>query len=242
METKDIITVALSSAAFCFAITSFILTFRQRSVEDRRGTRKALTDAVASLVQVNLATAQLNIDRPNSVDERVVALRRTYNSQRRFLANHIEFLSQQIPELVTDIDCVTAALGFESHGDYEKAEKFYLLAVQKAPNNSLKAMNMRGLARFYFVRGNADRGRKTYEQSLELELPDNDSMRQLRADTYLLWAKTEDDSGYREESKRVRKRAIAAANLIGQPKMKEHMLGQIKDALRFEKDSQAASP
>jgi tetratricopeptide (TPR) repeat protein len=231
MEIKDIITIGLSSAAFCFAISSFILTFRQRTVEDRRATRKALTDTVGSLAQVNLAMAQLRIEHPNSVDEKIVALRRNYNSQKRFLANHMEFLSQQIPELVTDIDCVTAASAFESSGDYERAEHFYLLAAKNAPTNSLKAYNMRGLARFCFVRGNAGRGRRLYEESLELELPDNDSMRQLRADTYLLWAKVERDFGYEEESKRVRDRAVAATNLIGQLGMKQDMLGQISDAL-----------
>lgn len=231
MDTKDIITIALSSGAFCFSIASFILTFRQRTVEDRRGTRKSLTDAVSSLTQVNLAMSRLNIDYPNSVEERIISLRRNYNSQKRFLANHIDYLAQQIPELVTDIDCMTAASGFESHGDYERAEKFYLLAVEKALNRALKHMNMRGLARFYFLRGNAGRGRKTYEEAIELELLDNDSMRQLRADTYLLWANVENEFGYPDESKRVRERAVSAANLIGQSKMKENMLGQIKSAL-----------
>lgn len=231
METKDIITIGLSSGAFCFAITSFLLTFRQRTVEDRRGTRKSLTDAVSSLAQVNLAMAQLDLDYPNSVEERVVGLRRNYNSQKRFLANHIEFLGQQIPELVTDIDCAMAAMAFDSNRDYERAEKFFLLAVEKSPNKVLKAVNMRGVARFYFGLGNAGRGRKVYEEALELELPDNDSIRQFRADTYLLWAKAENNFGYREESKRVRERAIAAANLIGQARMKQDMLAQIKDAL-----------
>jgi hypothetical protein len=93
VDKKDIITIGLSSAAFCFAIASFVLSFRQRTVEDRRSTRKALTDTVAELTKVNLAFNQLDLDFPNSTAERIVAFRRNYNSQRRYLATTASFLS-----------------------------------------------------------------------------------------------------------------------------------------------------
>lgn len=155
---------------------------------------------MAELAKVNLAFAQLELDFPGSTAERIVAFRRNYNSQRRYLANHGEFLINQIGELTTDIDCIAVASAFDSFGDYERAEKFFLLAVEKSPNSILRATNLRGFARFWFRRGNASKGRKTYEESLQLELPD--SIRQFVADTYLLWAKVEEEHGFREESQR----------------------------------------
>src|SRR6266487_2511282 len=73
-----------------------------------------------------------------------------------------------------------------------KAQKFYELAVDKSPNNVLKMWNLRALARFWFVQGNAALGRKIYQDALQLEVPDTDSLRHTVADTYLLWSRVED--------------------------------------------------
>jgi hypothetical protein len=79
MGLKDIVTLALSAVAFGFSIFSFYLIFRQRSVENLRSTRKALTDIIAELTKVNIAAAQLDLDHPGSRDGRVSTLRRSYN-------------------------------------------------------------------------------------------------------------------------------------------------------------------
>jgi tetratricopeptide (TPR) repeat protein len=186
--------------------------------------------SLRSSLGVNIAFAKLELDYPKSTEERVVALRRNFNAQRRYLANHGEFLVAQIPELTTDIDCAVIAGAFDSHGDYQRAERFFPMAVEKSPNSALKAVNLRGLARFWFRRGNAQRGRKCYEESLQIDLPDTDSMRQFSADTYLLWAKTEEECGFLEESHRVRELAMSAAKRIGHARMRDGMIGQITDA------------
>lgn len=72
METKDIITLTIASLAFFFSIASFILTFRQRAIEERRSTRKALTDIVAELTKVNIAFNQLDLQYPRSVDQTII--------------------------------------------------------------------------------------------------------------------------------------------------------------------------
>jgi hypothetical protein len=62
---------------------------------------------------------------------------------------------------------------------------------------------------------------------LRLELPDNDSVRQFKADTYLLWAKIEQDSGFDGESTRLQILANEAARLIGQKNMREDTIRQL---------------
>jgi len=90
---------------------------------------------------------------------------------------------------------------------------------------------MRALARFWFNRGNAPLGRRVYEDSLQLELPDTDSMRHFQADTYLLWARVERDFGFKDESQRVQALAVSAAERIGRRQMREDMLGQIREGM-----------
>jgi tetratricopeptide (TPR) repeat protein len=216
MEIRDIIL----GLAFIFSIASFYMTFRQRAIADRFNTRKALTDVVAELAKVNIAYSQLDLQYPRSVDQTVISLRRNYHTQRRYLANHGEFLADEIPELTSEVDCSSLAFAFEQGGDYTKAMKFYELAVDKSPNNILKMWNLRGLARFWFVQGNAARGRKTYEEALQLQVPDTDSVRQMTADTYMLWSRLEDEHGYADEAKRVRALGQQAANRIGNSRMR----------------------
>jgi tetratricopeptide (TPR) repeat protein len=230
MVTKDFITIVLAGLAFFFSIASFILTFRQRAIEDQRNTRKALTDVIAELSKVSLAFNQLDFEHPGSTERSVVNFRRTYNGQRRYLANHGEFLAEQIPSLTTDVDCVTLASAFDSAGDFVRAQKYFELSVNKSPTNIIRVWNLRGLARFWFNQGNAPRGRKIYEESLQLTLPDIDRVRQSVADTYLLWAAIEEEHGYTKEAQRVRELGLDAAKRIGHTPMREGMIKQLSGA------------
>jgi tetratricopeptide (TPR) repeat protein len=189
-----------------------------------------LTDVVAELTKVSIAYNQLDLDYPQSSERTIVNLRRNYGSQRRYLANHGEFLAAQIPELTSDIDCIVLAAAFDSVGDYVRAQKFFELAIEKSPTNALRMWNLRGLARFWFNQGNAQRGRKTYEEALQLQLPDTDGIRYNVADTYLLWSRTEDEYGYRDEAKRVRKLGQQAAARIGNSLTRENMRKLLSDA------------
>jgi tetratricopeptide (TPR) repeat protein len=183
-----------------------------------------LTDVVDELTAVSIAYNELELKYPQSVHSTVVNLRRNHNMRRRYLANHGEFLAEEIPTLTSDVDYVSLAHAFEQGGDYTKAQRFYELAIEKAPTNLIKMWNLRAFARFWFTSGNAGRARKTYQQSLELELPDTDSIRRDLADTHLLWSRLEDEHGYVDEAKRLRTLGQQAAHRIGNSKMKENML------------------
>lgn len=230
MDTKDIVTIVLAGAAFAFSISSFVLTFRQRTIEDKRNIRKSLTDVVAELSKVNIAFNQLDLDHPNSAKRAIVGFRRNYNTQRRYLANHGEFLAAEIPELTTDVDCIAFGMAFDAVGDNVKAQNFLELAVSKSPTNMLRMWNLRALARFWFGQGNAALGRKTYEESLQLKLPDTDAVRDAVADTYFLWAAIEEEHGYMKEAQRNRELAKAAAQRIGNRQMRENMENKLLEA------------
>jgi tetratricopeptide (TPR) repeat protein len=220
--------LAISSLSLLVSLVSFLLVYRQRSREDQRGIRQALTDTLSALGDVNLSMAKLRMEGQQSNDD-VVALRRNYNSQRRYLANHAEFLLGQIPGLVADIDHNMLAQAFDAIGDMVRAEEHWKSCVARSPADTLKAMNLRGYARFLFYRGNPSAGRQKYEESLQINLSDNDATRRLRADTLALWFATEREFGFGQEATRRREQAEAEAKRIGHVGLQSEMLKYIED-------------
>jgi len=231
IELKDYLTIGISLAAFGFAIASFFANFRQRDLENRRTLRKTLTDIIAEISKVNIAHAQLDLEHPGSTRPHVIAMRRNFNGQRRYLAYHGEFIAEQIPGLTNDIDFVAIATAFDSAGDFERAKRYFNQAVEKSPSNTLRATNLRALARFSFMQGQAGQGRKYYETSLQQELPDTDSSRRFIADTLLIWACVERDTGFTSESLLIKDRAISTSGRIGNPAAREDMMKTINEAL-----------
>lgn len=231
METKDIVIIALSTAGFCFSIASFAITFTQKSRESKYGIRNALTDVIAKLTDVDMAHSKLVLEFGSSADDKIVTIKRNYNAQRRYLAEHGEFLYNQISHLVSDIDCSALARAFDAVGDSSRGEKYWKSAVEKSPSNVLLATNLRGMARFYFGQGNASLGRDTFRSALTLRMADTDSIRRYTADTYLLWARAEKDFGFVKEAQEVRGHAISAANRIGISVSKKEMLEQIDEVI-----------
>jgi hypothetical protein len=115
----DIPTLALcvSAASVVLSIISLVLTYKQKSRQDGLVSRKALTDVVAAIANTNVEMAKLQGPRPE-----IVSARRNLNAQRRYLANHAELLTSEVPNLSTDIDHQLIAGAFEANGDHERAQ------------------------------------------------------------------------------------------------------------------------
>ncbi len=64
---------------------------------------------------------------------------------------------------------------------------------------------------------------------MEIDLPDTDSIRRMRADTYAVWAKTEIDFGFAEEGRRLKEQAINSAHRIGHRGMREELLAYVEN-------------
>ncbi len=228
METKDYLTIMISSGALIFSLISFIIVLHYRKYEEERTIRKSLTDTISELSSLNLKNVKLKLEYPELTED-VINIRRRYNEQRRYLINHAEFLINQIPNLATDIDYNIIATASNSVEDYDKANKFWEMCVAKSPNNTLKSMNLRGYARFLYFQGNSQLGRKKFEESLQLTLPDTDNIRRMKTDTYLMWAKTESDFSFSEEAKRLYEQAKVACGTIGNKNMRDEIMTQIKN-------------
>jgi tetratricopeptide (TPR) repeat protein len=241
MDPKDYLTLGVGSVALIVSVTSLILTFRQRAQENQRGVRKTLTETLGQLAEVGMSLAKLDAEHPEQTDQ-IVSLRRMHNSQRRYLANHAEYLVRQIPDLATDIDYNMLAQAFRSIGDYDKAQQYWELAVAKSESPVIRAMNLRGHGSFLFFQGNPQLGRKKYQESLEIPLPDTDNVRRDRADTYAMWARVELDFGYKGEALRLSEQAQQAADRIGHAGMRTSIQDYIRNLLAPLKEPKLPRP
>ena len=232
MATKDLITLAISSLAFIVAVLSFINTLRQRRVDNQRTLRIALTDVIAELVGTDWERSQLDRENPGTSDDKIVDMRRILNSKRSYLVRHGDFLAEQMPDLITDADLNSLARAFADIGDYDKAHAYWRRCVARSSTSLIRSMNLRGYGRFLFRLGEFGGGRKAYRESLEIEVPDNDETRRIRADTYAMWMKAEQDYGFTEESQRLRDSAISFARRIGTTKSREDMIAYVESVFR----------
>lgn len=118
---------------------------------------------------------------------------------------------------------------FSAIGDSDKTQQYWELYVAASETNIIRAMNLRGFARFLFFQGNPQLGRRKYQESLELELPDTDNVRREKADTYSMWARTENDFGFVEEARRLKEQALSAAMRIGHIGMRQEIRSHINN-------------
>jgi tetratricopeptide (TPR) repeat protein len=230
MELKEIIVVAISSLALFVSIINFWLSYKQRSNENHRGIRKSLSEILGELTEVSITRHKLDIEYPDSTDK-IVVLRRMYNSQRRYLASHAEYLADQIPKLITDIDYNLLAGAYHAIGDYSKTQHYWELCVEKSPSNVIRALNLRGYARFLFALKHVDMGRQKFVEALNLLKPDTDPSLRERADTYAMWSKIEYDFGFEADSISRKLQALAEANKINNAGMRNEITAYITDLL-----------
>lgn len=199
MTTKDLIVIIISACALTLSLFSLIITLIQKSKETKRTIRKTLTDTLEGVSKINVEASKLKA--ANDIDfssESMISLRRNFNSQRRILLAHADFLVQRYDELTTDIDFNILAGAYATIGDYEKAEVYWKKTIEKSFSLAMKHMNMRGFGIFLFKIGKQDLGREIFNEALKLELLDNDENKILRIDTCLMLADSEKEYDAKE--------------------------------------------
>lgn len=205
--TADALSNVLSTAALVFSVIALAITYLQRRRENRLTRRQALTETIAELARIQIAQLELQLQQREET-EQGVSIRRVYGLQRRFYARLGARLIEELrndDEGVTEVDHNLLATAYRESSDPVAAEWHWKACVARSdPNSALLAMNLRGLARFYFLEGRVDEGRKHYRESIEVALPEGfDAFNRLRSDTYRMWAKEEIDAGHGEEGRRL---------------------------------------
>ncbi len=175
------------------------MTLVQKNKETKRAIRKTLTDTLESISKINIETTKLKTSKESDTNsETVIALRRYYNSQRRILIAHADFLVMRYDKLATEIDCNILAGAYATIGDQDKAEYFWQKTVDKSISPPIRLMNLRGFGTFLFYNDKDDLGRKFFDEALLLDLTENDENKILRTDTYLMLCDLEKEKGNKE--------------------------------------------
>ena len=225
MEFKDYLTIAFSFAALIISIVS---NFIQKNKETERQIRKNLSETLEGIVKVNMESTFLKRDATIYNSENSLELRRLYNTQRRILIVHADYLAKRYDHLLTDIDCNIIANAFSFISDYVKADDYWKKTIEKSNSNAMRHMNLRGYARFLYMQGKKEVGRAKYNEALQVELENTDGNRREKTDTYITWAKTERDFNNPEEAGRLLEEAKISCSQISQRKMREDMEEQIR--------------
>jgi hypothetical protein len=208
----DAIPNLLASVAIILSLIALLVT----TANNRLTRRQSLTETIDELAKIQIAVLELQKDEGHKT-ERGVSIRRVHGLQRRFYAQlGTELISKLPTRLITDIDYNLLATACNDSSLPLLAEEHWNACVAKSADNpSLLAMNRRGLARFYFLQGRVGEGRKHYQESLDVPLPDNyDALTRLRADTYRMWARQEIDAGFPAQGEHLVQLALAESAKI----------------------------
>lgn len=228
MEKKDIITLIISSIALILSFTSFIITINQKKRENIRILRKNLSDTLNDLLAISIAMGKLIADTKNDFTNEIIELRRSYNTQRKALLIHADFLINENPELATDTDYNIMANNWNIVGNYPKAEQYWQMTIQKSDDLVIKHMNLRGYAIFLFFQGNMPSGRSKFNEALELRLPDTENVKKTISDTYVMWARIEKNFKFYSEAQRLLELAKNSCERISHMRIKNEVEKQIQ--------------
>lgn len=199
MTAKDYILIAISGTALMLSLISLIVTLIQKNKETNRVIKKTLTDTLENVSKINIETAKLKSSKDTDYNsEAAIQLRRNYNSQRRVLIAHADYLVERYDKLATEIDCNILAGAYATIGDHDKSEFFWQKTIDKSISLPIKHMNLRGFGTFLFNSGKEDKGREFFAKAVSLKLSENDDNKILVTDTYLMLCELEKTNGNKE--------------------------------------------
>ena len=200
MTTKDYILIFISAAALTLSLISLVVTLVQKNRETKRTIKKTLSDTLENISKIAIESTKLRASKDTDFNsEPIILLRRNYNSQRRVLIAHADFLVSKYDNIATEIDCNILAGAYATIGDIEKAEHYWNKTVDKSVSKPIRVMNLRGFGTFLFNNEKIEQGRKCFSEALSLDLAENDENRVLRIDTCLMLYNLENEFGSKEK-------------------------------------------
>ena len=232
MTTKDYILIFISAAALTLSLISLVVTLVQKNRETKRTIRKTLSDTLENISKIAIETTKLKASKDDDFNsEPIILLRRNYNSQRRVLIAHADFLVSKYDNIATEIDCNILAGAYATIGDIEKAEHYWNKTVDKSVSKPIRVMNLRGFGTFLFNNEKMEKGQKCFREALSLDLAENDENRVLRIDTCLMLCDLESEFGSKEKYEASLTNAIEILSTIKSKPRKEEMHIRISQKL-----------
>jgi len=191
MEIEQVIAISLGAVALALALVSIVLTLRREEGDRARAFRQDLSRIIQELSSAR--AEEQSLVRSGATEHEGVHLQRWQLLWQRMdlLVRRATCLVSARPQLATDIDYVILAQALHLSRMWDRAERAWQEAVERAPSPDYRALNLRGYAEFLFATDRKEEGRKAYRKALG-SLPSNtDSNRYVNGYTYQLWMQLE---------------------------------------------------
>ena len=186
---KDLWTVVLSVFALTFSIISFVISNHKVSVQLSSSTRDQLGTLIQKLIEVD---SQIGENQFADQSQAVFYMRASNMSYKEStLAREAKVLADAEPAIVNDVEYVVMARCFSETGDYPQAAKYWKKAVDTAPSDYYKMLNLRGFADFEYAQGKYEDGRTIYQQAFAVFENSSDFNKWNNGYTYQMWAVSE---------------------------------------------------
>jgi len=187
METKDVVTVTISSLAFLLSFVATILALVRSSHEKQRAIKKEITELMGKLVATKLEGAKLYREHSGKDPAYFQAVSSILNQQNAFLINQATYLIDQVPRLVTAVEYNTIATATAETGDFVFADKYFHKAIDTSPPGYYRSLAIRSYAAHLFVQRRFAEGREAFRTSLSLLTGSSVEVRFTNGVTYQNW-------------------------------------------------------
>lgn len=211
---KDKFTMILSMVAIVISLVSATVSIYQQDSSSKRAAREHLSVAVAKLIDLNTRNTMLQGTPPELRDAHFFQQSSTNSQTAASITRQAVFLVDQYPGVVTDVDYVSIAQGLMIVGDFELADQYMRTAIDKAPSDFYRVINLRGYGQFLFGQGRHEAGRKMYADALKIADNDTDFNKNTNGYTYQMWMASEAQNGFEQEAERYYQRAKSLFNSI----------------------------
>lgn len=227
--TKDLLTLGFSAFAIVISILAFTVTTRLKRFEMQRSTRDQLNKLISEMLSSAARDQEILKTAPGMRPSPQQLMFASISAQRHSaLARQADYLAQQEPSLVTDVEWATIAQAFSSVGDFSRAEERFQRAISAAPDEYYRVLNIRGLADMLFHCGRLEEGRKYYQNALSV-LPDTtDNNKITNLSSLDMWLINELSAGQAQEADRIYEKASNLCSTIGNAILRTRTLNHLE--------------
>ncbi len=196
MEAKDYLPIAISVLGFIFSLFATGYSFRHKKYEEERAARAQLNETVGKIIGARIDHAKYLNEHPDVRDNFTTSnVLGSINYQINSFARLAVYVTERIPQLVTDIEFAAIADAFAWTGDQIKAQEYWRAAVSNSKDRHYEILNRRQFANYLFTIGDLGAGRDQYKRALELTPVKDDYSKYMTGYTYRMWAVNEAQVG-----------------------------------------------
>ena len=187
METKDVVTISISSLAFLLSLMATVVSLVRSKYEKQRAIKKEITDILGKIVSTSLENAKLYRESAEKDPGYYQAISSVLNQQNVFLLQQATYLMDEVPGLVTAVEYNTVAAANANAGDLISAEIYYKRAIDVSPNVFYRSLAIRSYAGHLFAQHRFEEARENFRKAISLLTGSDNQIRYTNGLTYQMW-------------------------------------------------------